>query len=336
MKFAQLCAILFVILSSCRPDEPIVSWAAPSIGNDPKGWTPMNIPQDNQYTDERWQMGKKLFYDKRLSVNMTISCADCHDPNLAFGDDVRVSLGVDNRAGTRNVPSIANVGYHPYYTREGGLKTLEMQMLVPIQEHNEMAFNMVKLIERLEIDTLLQQMSTKAYGRKLDAFTITRSVSNFERTIVSATSSYDYFLAGDENSLSKDAKKGRELFFSDRTQCSQCHNGQNFTDYSFQNTGLYMEYKDQGRYRLTENNKDIGVFKVPSLRNLGYTAPYMHDGSFATLGGVLAHYISGGKDHPNKSKNIKPLNLDANEISQLKSFLLSLDDPDFVKNLNWR
>ncbi|MBK8373091.1 MAG: cytochrome-c peroxidase [Saprospiraceae bacterium] len=160
-------------------------------------------------------MGKKLFYDKRLSVDSTISCASCHKPSYAFADNTSMTSGVFGRQGVTNSPSLANVAYHPYYTREGGVPTLEMQVLVPVSEHNEFGFNIVEIAERLKNDTRYQEMSLKAYGRPLDPFVITRSISTFERSIISGDSKYDKYLKG-AATLSAEEFLGKELFFSEK------------------------------------------------------------------------------------------------------------------------
>jgi cytochrome c peroxidase len=296
----------------------------------PLGFPEISFPTDNAFTPERWALGKKLFYDKRLSRNSSLNCASCHKQSDGFADHFQFSDGIENRPGTRNAPSLANVAYHPYFTREGGVPTLEMQILIPIQEHNEFDFSLVLLQERLKDDNDYQEMSMKAYGRPLDAFTITRSISTFERSILSGNSRYDKYLTGSQ--LTSSEIKGKDLFFSKRTNCSTCHSGFNFTNYNFENNGLYTTYPDVGRYRLTNKEEDLAMFKTQSLRNIGFTAPYMHDGSLATLDEVIDHYNSGGKQHQNKSPLIKPLGLSENEKNDLKVFLLTLDDYKFRSN----
>jgi cytochrome c peroxidase len=155
--------------------------------------------------------------------------------------------------------------------------------------------------------------------------------------MISGNSRFDkYYFQDDNTALTKEEIKGMELFYSNRANCSSCHSDFNFTDYSFKNNGLYMVYEDPGRFKLTNNEEDRAVFKVPSLRNADLTAPYMHDGSIASLEEVVAHYNSGGKDHPHKSDLIRPLNLTPEEQTALLAFLKSLTDTDFINNKKYR
>ncbi|PCJ64672.1 MAG: cytochrome-c peroxidase [Bacteroidetes bacterium] len=327
----QTC-LLFGLLIGCRESvSPIVVVKInPYL---PSEFPPIDYPADNHFTSERWELGKKLFYDSVLSVDSSLSCASCHKSELSFSDDVAFSKGVKNRDGTRNAPSLANIAYHPYFTREGGVPTLEQQVLVPIQEHNEFDFNIVLAAERIALDSTYIAMSKSAYNRLPDYYVITRAIANFERELISNTSAFDqYHYEENLESLNQDETAGFELFYSKRTNCFECHGGSNFTNYSFENNGLYKEYPDIGRKRLTNLDSDESLFKVSSLRNVGITKPYMHDGSMATLKEVIEHYNKGGESHPNKSDFIKPLNLTKNEKMQLEAFLNSLTDYDFISN----
>jgi len=297
----------------------------------PKGFPAITFPEDNAYTKARWELGKMLFYDNVLSLDSSINCGSCHKASLAFSDNVALSDGVKSRPGTRNSPTLANVAYHPYYTREGGVPTLEMQVLIPIQEHNEFAFNIVKAGERLAKDSQYVAMSQRAYKRAPDYYVITRALANFERTLISGNSPFDkYTYQGQNEALNEVEKAGMELFFSKKTNCSSCHSGFNLTNYAFENNGLYESYEDNGRMRLTNNAEDEALFKVPTLRNIALTAPYMHNGSMATLKEVIDHYNKGGKEHHNKNKLVKPLKLTEQEKGQLIVFLESLTDQQFI------
>lgn len=323
---------LFVVLS-CAPDEIEPSYYTPGLMELPKGFGNIEFPEDNAFSQSRWELGKRLFYDPIMSLDSSISCASCHNSELAFSDDVSFSLGVGDRLGTRNAPTLANVAYHPYFTREGGVPTLEMQILVPIQEHNEFDFNIVLLAERLKADSSYIQLSLEAYDREPDAFVITRSLACFERSLISGYSRYDqYENYGDLDALTHNEIKGKELFFSEKTNCFQCHGDFNFTNYAFENNGLYEEYDDVGRFRFTGDEEDLARFKVPSLRNIELTAPYMHDGSIPSLEEVIEHYNSGGENHAHKSPLIQPLNLNKKEKEQLLAFLQSLTDNSFISN----
>lgn len=332
ISFTLLIALVF---QACRSVDPPVPDGEPDGLKvlAPPGFPPIPFPEGNEFTLERWELGKKLFYDPIMSVDSTVSCGSCHKAHLAFSDDQAFSPGVENRPGTRNAPPLTNLAYSPYFTREGGVPTLEMQVLVPIQEENEFDHNIVYISERLMASEEYVRMSYEAYDREPDHFVITRAISTFERLLISGNSPYDQWEhQGVTTALSAAQLRGKDLFFSDRTQCSQCHNGLNLTNHTFENNGLYEEYPDPGRERLTGLEEDRARFKVPTLRNIALTAPYMHDGSLASLEQVIDHYASGGEAHPNKSPLIQPLNLTAAEKEDLVAFLESLTDQEFISN----
>ena len=330
---ATVSLILVLGILACDTQQEPLAPKMPGILEIPSGFPGMNFPEDNAYSPERWALGKRLFFDPILSVDRTISCGHCHQQTMGFTDGLPVSTGVEGRIGRRNSPSLGNIGYHPYFTREGGVPTLEMQVLVPIQEHDEFDFNIVLAAERLMQDSSYVNQSRAAYNRDPDPFVITRALGNFERTLITGQSPYDQYLNDREAEvLSPAALRGMALFFSDRTSCSECHSGFNFTNYAFENNGLYEDYTDPGRFRLTSSELDRAKFKVPSLRNVGVSGPYMHDGSIGSLEAVVAHYSSGGKDHPNKSPLIRPLLLSGSEQRDLVAFLEALTDQNFLEN----
>ena len=325
--------ITALMVLSCGHEEEFSPMEFPELMEIPEGFPAIEEPVDNKFTTSRWELGKRLFFDPIMSVDSSISCASCHKAHLAFSDDMALSTGVNNRLGNRNAPSLANVSYHPYFTREGGVPSLEMQVLVPIQESHEFDFNILLLADRLQKHPEYVAMSQAAYGRQPDPFVITRALACFERSLLSGDSPYDRFVNHKSNRpMSDEALLGMELFFSDRTSCSNCHSGFNFSNYSFENNGLYSDYEDPGRMRLTSDQEDRAMFKVPSLRNIELTAPYMHDGSIFTLREVIEHYDSGGSSHPNKNELIRPLNLNEGEKSALVEFLRSLTDLGFTEN----
>lgn len=338
-KPSAISFFLIVLLTvSCQKENlPVEPIAPESILVIPTGFPDIEFPDGNEFTEARWKLGKKLFYDKVMSRNETVSCASCHLATYAFSDTVAFSPGVDNAPGVRNAPSLANVAYHPYYTREGGVPTLEMQVLVPIQEHNEFDFNIIEIANRLKADPEYQKLSQEAYNREPDYYVIARALATFERSIISGNSRFDqYFYQGKQSALTGQELAGMELFNSERTNCSSCHNGFNFSNYTFQNNGLYKEYADQGRFRLTNVVADRALFKVPSLRNVAVTGPYMHDGSLSSLEEVILHYNSGGKTHPNKNEMIRPLTLTETEQAALVAYLRSLTDDEFINNKKFR
>jgi len=304
----------------------------------PKGFPSIAFPAGNEYTPERWLMGKKLFFDPILSKSNSISCASCHLPQYAFSDTTAFSLGDANLRGRGNAPTLANIAYHPYFTRAGGVPTLEQQILVPIQEHDEFNTSTVVIADKLKKNPTYAALSQKAYGREPDAYVITRSIANFERSFISGNSKFDqYTYQGKKGALNPSEKRGKDLFFSAKTNCSSCHNGFNFTNYAFENNGLYASYADSGRLRLTFLEADRAKFKVPSLRNIELTGPYMHDGSIKSLEEILVHYNTGGKEHKNKNRNfIKPLGLSKQEQQDIIAFLKTLTDMNFITDKRYQ
>lgn len=326
--------IFIVFLVACG--DVAVEPSLDSIMEIPEGFPLPEYPTDNEMTMNRWLLGKRLFYDPVMSRDMTLACSSCHVPELGFTDAKTVSEGVEHRSGTRNAPTLANVAYHPYLTREGGVKTLEMQVLVPIQEHAEFDFNILLIAERLNADSTYVKASWDAYDRAPDPYVITRAISCFERSLISGNSRYDKFINGNAHAFTEEEMKGKNLFFSERLACAECHNGFNFTNYSFENNGLYTDYNDEGRFRLTGDSAEIALFKVPTLRNIAVSAPYMHDGSLSSLEEVIEHYNSGGKNHRHQSHFVKPLHLSQQEQEDLIAFLHTLTDHDFLTNPNFK
>jgi cytochrome c peroxidase len=317
---AYLFLCFATVLVSCGKDtedffDPGFGYQIPSI----------NFPNDNVPDSLRIALGRKLFYDPALSVDSSISCGSCHKQEFAFTDGEPISLGVFGRRGIRNSMSLINVAHAPYLMREGGVPTLEMQVLVPIQEHNEFAFNILEIVERLNRIPDYVTHSLQAYDRVPDAFVITRAIAAFQRGINSFDSDFDKYLKSKSvDAISEEALLGMRLFYSDSLACGKCHQGILLTDFSFRNNGLYSEYPDIGKALLTGIPNDIGKFKVPSLRQIAHTAPYMHDGSIADLNGVIDHYTSGGKRHTNQDLLIKGFQLTLSEKNALISFLKSL------------
>ena len=324
--------IPFLLTAAACSKDPLPPEPVPLL-QVPQGFPDPVFPEDNTLSEIRWTLGKKLFFDPIMSRDSTVSCASCHLPQYAFSDTIAFSRGVGGAPGVRNAPTLGNVAYHPYYLREGSLPTLEMQILVPVQEHVEFDFNMLLIAERMKRDTAYTRMSWEAYDRQPQPFVITRAIATFERTMLTGNSRYDrYLFQGKTGALTAAELRGMDLFFSDEAGCGNCHGGFNFTLYAFENNGLYAEYPDPGRFRFTGLEEDRARFKTPSLRNVALTAPYMHDGSIKTLDAVVAHYNAGGAAHPNKSALVRPLGLTEQERADLLAFLHSLTDDQFIKD----
>ena len=309
--------VAFIVLASCAP-EP-----SSELLSELATWPQMEYPADNEPDVKKIALGERLFFDPILSVDSSISCGSCHKEVYGFADDVAISPGVEGRLGKRNSPSLLNVGYQPYFMREGGVPTLEMQVLVPVQEHSEMAFNLVLLAQRLNASAAYKNDFLEAFGDSATSYTITRAIAQYERTLVQDLSPFDEYVRGDNGALSTVAKRGFELFYG-KAGCDGCHSGPLMTNFGFYNNGTQISTDDYGRAELTLDSLDFYLFKVPSLRKVALTAPYMHDGSLASIQDVLEQYNQGGVGHNYTSEGIAPLNLNESELVALEEFLSTL------------
>ena len=290
------------------------------------------FPPDNTPNKEKIALGRSLFFDKRLSIDGSIACADCHRPEFAFTDRLSTSKGVNNQRAERNAPSILNSAFLQTIMFDAHLKTLELQVIVPIQEPTEMGHNMKQLIAFLKQDKYYQNAAKELFNREFDAWVLTRSIAAFERSLLSLNSPYDRYMKGHKKAMNSEQIEGMKLFNS--LYCVNCHPAPYFTNFKAENNGLYLDYgKDKGRFRINLDSADIGFFKTPSLRNIALTYPYMHDGSLNTLEDVLNHYISGGKKPKGQNRHIQALNLKEKQKKQLISFLMALTDTTYMKKI---
>jgi cytochrome c peroxidase len=285
----------------------------------------MDIPEDNVPNRDRIDLGIELFNDPLLSLDSSISCAACHHLSNGLADGLQFSLGVGDSLGLRNSPTLLNVGYQPYFFADGGVPSLELQVLAPIQDENEMHLSILEVAERLSGSEKYNKMAQKAYGRNIDPWVITRAIASFERMLTSFDSRYDKFVQGDSSALTTIEQKGMNLFFSGETNCKSCHPAPFFTTLEFENIG-FERANDLGRMRITADSNDLWKFKVPTLRNIELTAPYFHDGSQASLSGVLNFFNEGAGAGIHKSDELKKLNLDKEELASMEAFLLTLTD----------
>lgn len=289
------------------------------------------FPSDNPPSAQKIELGRALFFDKRLSRDESISCADCHNPEYAFTDRKRVSDGIEGKHPERNAPTLLNSVFLQTVMFDAHLKTLELQVLVPIQEPTEMGHNMKVLIPKLKSVPAYQHAAKKIFNRDFDAWVLTRSIAAFERSLISLNSPYDRYIKGHKNAMTSDQLAGMKLFNS--LYCSTCHPAPYFTNFKAENNGLYQDYgSDKGRFRINLDSVDIGLFKTPTLRNIALTYPYMHDGSLTTLDQVIDHYIAGGKHSKGQHPSIKPFQLTKKEKMQLILFLGALTDTSYLKN----
>lgn len=348
----------------------------------PPGFPTPRVPEDNPMTEAKVALGRHLFYDMRLSGNQTMSCASCHRQSLAFTDGRAVSVGSTGDVLPRSAMSLTNVGYQPVLTwADHRQTTLAKQMLIPMFAAHPVELGLagmeIELLDRLGADAIYDALFAEAFPDDADPLTIdnlTRAIESFERTLISGNSPEDRFRRADATALSPSAQAGRSLFFSEDVGCFECHSGtgpqpdraqvfftSNF-DYAgpqlphiqFDNTGLYnltvngeegwYPAPNTGLYAITGRPVDMGKFKVPDLRNVAVTAPYMHDGSIATLSDVIDHYAAGGRTidsgpnagigsaNPHKSRLLDGFTLTPDQRQALLDYLSALTDQEFLSD----
>lgn len=290
--------------------------------------TSIPFPEDNPYSDAKAELGKKLFFDPRLSSSNLISCASCHNPS--FGWEDAQSLGSGNKMGKlgRHTPTILNLAWGELFFWDGRAETLEEQALGPIMADAEMAQPMEKLIEELKGIAGYKDAFDKAFpGSGVTPENIGKAIATYERTVVSNLAPFDHWVRGDETAISAEAKRGFEVF-NKKGRCAKCHAGWNFTDHSFHDIGIDSD--DPGAAEGIGAKALQHAFKTPGLRNIIERAPYMHDGSLMTLREVVDHYNDGFKKRETLSDEMKTLALTEQEKSDLVAFLETLssrDDP---------
>jgi len=293
----------------------------------PLGLLPINWPADNPYTVEKAELGKLLYFDKRLSADNTVSCATCHDPKRGYTDALPVSSGIKGQKGGRSAPTVINRAYSLNQFWDGRAASLEDQAVGPIQNPIEMGETHVNVVAKLRGIKGYRALFAKCFGT--EDFTIDhvgKAIATFERTVLSGNSAYDRFKAGNKQALTADQQHGLDIYIN-KAKCDQCHEGINFTTNAYHNLGVGMDKPnpDEGRSAVTKNPKDYGAFKTPTLRDIARTAPYMHDGSLKTLEEVVDFYDKGGIPNKNLDPSMKKLNLTAKEKQDLVAFLRSLN-----------
>jgi cytochrome c peroxidase len=290
-------------------------------------------PPDNRVTLEKAALGALLFFDRRLSADESLACADCHRPEQAFTDGRSRAVGIQGRTGDRNTPTILNRAFGRSFSWDGVAPTLEDQVIRPIVHPREMAAKLPTVVERLRTDAAMRGRFRGAFGRAPDVEAVAHALATYVRTRLSGRSAYDRFRAGDEAALDARQRLGLRVFRS-RAGCSACHSGNNLTDESFHNTGVSWSQPpdDPGRAGVTGRAEDTGRFKTPTLREVARTAPYMHDGSLATLEDVVDFYDRGGGQNPGLDPRIRPLQLTAEEKEAVVAFLASLSGEAVGRN----
>ena len=358
-------ALTTSLLVGCPAAASTYDW------NLPEGIPEPVVPANNPMSEAKVELGRHLFFDERLSGNGMQSCGSCHDQARAFTDGLAVSLGSTGESTPRNAMALANVAYNGTQTwANPALVTLESQALVPIFGEHPIELGVTnheeEILQRFRDDAALQPMFNEAFpgeSEPVSMANIVFAIASYERALLSFRSPYDrYFYGGDESAMSASAQRGMELFFTERAECFHCHGGFNFSGSvvhvnapdatpEFFNNGLYnidgrggYPEGNRGLYEHTSNARDMGRFRAPSLRNITLTAPYMHDGSIATLDGVIDHYAAGGRtvtDGPNagigsesplKNIFIHGFTLTEGERADLLAFLAALTDDAFIQD----
>lgn len=339
---------------SARTEGPVRTSSSPSP---PLGLPPVSWPEENRYTPQKIELGKHLFFDTRLSSDGSVSCARCHDPAKAFTDGEAIPLGIARQRGSRSVPTIINRAYSTFQFWDGRASSLEEQVKGPLANPSEMTVHKTTdvaldaVVARLRaVPDYVERFETVFGTADFTIDHVARAIAAFERTVLSGNSPFDRYHGGDKQALTPAQVRGSAVFFQ-KAACDKCHLGPeltegsyefdarsigmrqgpmklgfNFTDGSYQNIGIGMDRPDPdlGRYRVTDREEDKGAFKIPTLREVEHTAPYMHDGSLKTLEDVVEYYDRGGIKNPNLNHRIRPLHLTGQEKADLVAFLKAL------------
>ncbi|WP_330747397.1 cytochrome-c peroxidase [Chryseobacterium sp. CP-77] len=300
----------------------------------------MSFPEDNPYSEDKMELGKMLFFDPRLSKSGQISCANCHNPEIGWSDGSRVSFGHDRQTGTRNAPTLVNIGYAKTLFWDGRSATLEEQVKAPIENPVEMNLHMSMATKNIRKIKGYRSFFVKAFGNgEVTEEKIAKAIATFERSLISPPSRFDKFVTGKKDALTDSEINGLHLFRT-KANCINCHNTPYFSDQKFHNLGLTYygrKYEDLGRYIVTQKNEDVGKFKTPALREVSENKPYMHNGLFPELANIVMMYNAGmGREipkgeqindqkFPHKSEMIQKLNLTDDEVFDIVAFLKTLN-----------
>jgi cytochrome c peroxidase len=354
MKTVLLLFVLLAVFLSCRKDK-VGYEPTPYELAIPSHFPDMIIPADNPITKEGVFLGRKLFYEELLSGDNTMSCASCHAPVNSFTDPNQFSTGIDGFQGNRNSMALINLGWQKFFFWDGRAKSLEEQILEPVPNPIEMHQSWKDAGTKLSQDVKYRNLFYKAFGEPgIDSLKVTKAIAQFIRTMISGDSKYDVMykyenglpLSSSDQSIlpaiTVEEWAGYDLFKSmSGADCLHCHSGVLMHINKFSNNGMDVTFADPGRGGITGNPNDMGRFKIPTLRNIALTAPYMHDGRFTTLDEVIEHYSTGLVS----SSTIDPLmehlatagvQLDSQERDLLKKFLMTLTDYNFVNNPNFQ
>jgi cytochrome c peroxidase len=333
-SFIFFCCLL-LLLAGCKSNISEKPIGPPIQITPPLGLPAVPIPVDNPPTAETIALGRRLFYDKRLSKGNVLACANCHNPQFHFTDGLQLSKGVADAVGVRNAPTLLNVAYQPFQFWDGRALSLEEQAASPMANPVEMDQSHKVSVSKLESDGTYREMFRKAFGtEEITLGRIEKALGSFERTLLSGNSPFDrYMYGGDKTALTPQQLRGLTIFLDpQKGNCAVCHtinsNYALFSDEKFHNIGEGVvddgTFKDIGRFHQTGIVTDKGSFKTPTLRNVAQTAPYMHDGSLPTLRRVVDFYAGGGNSNPYLDKEIKSIHLSGQDRTDLVEFLKSL------------
>lgn len=298
----------------------------------PAGLPPVYWPDDNPYSAQKAELGRLLYFDKRLSSDGTVACASCHSPAKAFTDGAAVSTGIGGQKGGRSAPTVINRAFSTQQFWDGRAPSLEAQAKGPIANpiemtrHRNAAAAYSEIIGRLRTIPGYVDRFRAVFGiTEFDIDHVAKAIATFERTVVSGNAPYDRYVAGQKDAMSESQIRGMNVFFK-KAACDSCHIGFNFTDGSFENVGIGMDKPDPdlGRFNVSGREEDKGAFKTPTLREIEHSKPYMHDGRFQSLDEVVDFYNKGGIKNPYLNRRIKPLNLSDGDKSDLVAFLRAL------------
>jgi cytochrome c peroxidase len=293
-------------------------------------------PNTNNIINTKEALGKKLFSEKILSKDSTVSCASCHKPQYAFADTSAFSIGIEGKLTKRNTPSVLNMKNRPYFFWDGRAASLEEQALMPIQNPDEMGLPIDEAVKRLNQSNEYKALFQKIFKQYPTAKNLSVAFAAYERTLETVNSKFDDW-SNDLKKLTVQEERGRQIFIGDKAKCFDCHRMEDFTTDDFKNIGLYnnRELNDAGLFNITQKETDKGKFKIPGLRNIGVTAPYMHNGMFKTLEEVVNYYnepekfVQGAINMDTILQ--KPLGLTENEKKDLVAFLKTLTDKKFSR-----
>ena len=324
---------VILLIFSCKKEGKITPFSPSSI----TFTQPSNFPaphytfENNQLTQEGFELGRYLFYDPILSLDSTISCASCHAQSHSFADhNIPLSKGVDKKFGTRNAPALINLAWSTSFMWDGGVNNIEVQPLVPLTSPHELGESMTNIVLKLNRSNFYLTKFKVLYGSgQITDQHFLKVLAQFTSMLVSSNSRYDQYISGKINFTSEELA-GYALF---KNNCASCHREPLFTDYSYRNSGLESVILDSGRYRVTQNLTDLGKFKVPTLRNIEFTYPYMHDGRFANLEQVVAFKSNGIKNSPTLDPLLKtPFLFTSEQQKALVTFLRTLSDYEYASN----